>query len=241
MNIQRFIVIEDDLQQAETISRALRRRYPEAQTELIETENDFYHRFDRLTPEERKLTLIISDVMLPWAYPAQDTAHALGRGASVTFRVAGVRCWQRSRSQGNMVPWVYFTVLDEASVDFDSHRDAATRYVQKSSSIKPLFDAIAELTAANRPEEPVAAVPNRPKRRRSCHWRPPQQQPDAVVLNSPATRASSRSPAGHAQLERGRDGQSSLPSCRRRRLLLELLLAWKTKTPSGPPPRQLRH
>lgn len=141
-----FILIEDDPQQSATITTAIEGRYRNALVELLETESEFCERVDKMALGEARPRMIISDVMLPWAFPepnAPAVPHEVEQG---TFREAGLRCWERFRKRPDLktVPWIYFTVLDETTIDYEAHSDERTGYVQKAGSIEPLLQEIEE-------------------------------------------------------------------------------------------------
>jgi len=141
-----ILLIEDDCQQSETIKRAIERRYQSVSVELIESESDFCQRLHSLPDSKRKPRVVICDVMLPWASPAPDAPTQPREVAEGTFRKAGLRCWARFREHQDLrsVPWIYFTVLDEKTIDLKSYSDDKTGYVQKAGSIEPLFAEIDE-------------------------------------------------------------------------------------------------
>lgn len=141
-----FILVEDDPQQSETIQSALKRRYRDAEVELVETESEFYERMDAIPTLGERPHMVICDVMLPWAFASNDATPPPPDVAAGTFRRAGMRCWERFRKRPDLcsVPWIYFTVLDEKTIDLKSHSDARTGYVQKAGSIEPLYAEIEE-------------------------------------------------------------------------------------------------
>lgn len=157
-----FILIEDDPQQSETIKSAIERRYRDVEVRLSETESDFYDRLDKIPVRGDHPHMVICDVMLPWAFPSPDAPPQPAEVAEGTFRKAGLRCWERFRQREDLrsIPWIYFTVLDEKTIDLESHFDDKTGYVQKAGSIEPLYAEIEEFQDGDWPET-AAEVSNK--------------------------------------------------------------------------------
>ncbi|MCX6878529.1 MAG: hypothetical protein NTW21_32650 [Verrucomicrobia bacterium] len=141
-----ILLLEDDPQQSAIIMAAVERQCPNAEVELLETESDFYARIDRITPDGSRPLMVISDVMMPWAFPdpaAPAPPRAVVEG---TFRNAGFRCWEQFRQRDDMrcVPWIYFTVLEDKTIECVKYTDERTGYVHKGNSIEPLLQKIDE-------------------------------------------------------------------------------------------------
>lgn len=141
-----ILLLEDDPEQARSIKGAIERRFSNVQVVAEETESEFYQRLHSLATGHDLPLAVIADVMVPWAYPDPDAPVPPDDVRVGTFRKAGLRCWARFRSHASLkeVPWVYFTVLDDETIEFDAHSDARTRYVQKSGSIQPLLEELEE-------------------------------------------------------------------------------------------------
>lgn len=149
-----FLLIEDDPQQSETIKSAIKRRYRDVEVELIETESDFCNRLAKISVLGEHPHMVICDVMLPWAFPSPDAPSPPSDVVTGTFRKAGLRCWERFRRREDLrsIPWIYFTVLDEKTIDLQSHSDEKTGYAQKAGSIEPLYAEIEEFQDGDWPE-----------------------------------------------------------------------------------------
>ena len=93
--------------------------------------------------------------MLPWIFPELVTPDIPDEVKVGTFRKAGLRCWKWFRQYPcfQRVPWIYFTILDDVTIEFSKHADLLTGYVQKAGSIKPLFEEMEELLTASGPWE----------------------------------------------------------------------------------------
>jgi CheY-like chemotaxis protein len=141
-----ILLVEDDPQQSASIKAAVERHCRNAEVELLETESDFYARLAAITGSGTRPRMVICDVMLPWAFPDPDAPKAPPDVERGTFRKAGLRCWERFRQLDDLrrVPWIYFTVLDEKTIGFETHSDERTGYVQKAGSIAPLLQEIDE-------------------------------------------------------------------------------------------------
>jgi CheY-like chemotaxis protein len=142
-----IFLIEDDPQQSASIKAAIERRYRNAEVELLETESEFCNRIAELPAGGgRRPRIVVSDVMLPWAFPTSNTPEVPTEVVEGTFRKAGLRCWNRFRQREDLrqIPWIYFTVLDEKTIEFEKHSDEQTGYAQKSNQIDPLLDEMEE-------------------------------------------------------------------------------------------------
>ena len=139
-----IILIEDDPPQLEQNKKVLEKAFPELKVETLETESDFYGAVEGMT-EKKKPRAVLCDVMLPWSFPAPDAPQAPKTVMSEGFRKAGVRCWKlfRSKSCLREVPWIYFTILDELTIEYAQNRDAHTRYIKKTKDIEPLLREVA--------------------------------------------------------------------------------------------------
>ena len=141
-----IILIEDDPQQSASIMGAIKRRYRNTEVQLFETENAFCRRLPEIVGGEPVPRMIISDVMLPWEFPEPDAPSPPEEVTGGTFRKAGLRCWERFRKRHDLksIPWIYFTVLDAKTIEFDTYSDDRTGYTQKSGSIEPLLERMEE-------------------------------------------------------------------------------------------------
>ncbi len=146
----RIILIEDDPHQSASIKAAVESHYRNVEVEVLETESEFCERVAGMTLNGPKPSMIICDIMLPWAFPEAGAPKAPPDVGEGTFCKAGVRCWERLRKREDLrsVPWIFFTVLDERTIEFEKHRDDKTAYVQKSGSMEPLLQKIQEWTRA---------------------------------------------------------------------------------------------
>lgn len=139
-------MIEDDPQQSASIKAAIESHYRNVEVELLETESEFCNHVAKMPVGETRPHIVICDVMLPWAFPDPNAPEAPPEVVAGTFRNAGLRCWRRFRQREDLrsVPWIYFTVLDEKTIEFENHHDDRTGYVQKSGSIEPLLEEMEE-------------------------------------------------------------------------------------------------
>lgn len=139
-----IILIEDDPEQSEGIRRSIMEHRPDTKVIVLETESDLYARINAIPVDSPHPSLVVSDVMFPWASPDPDAPVAPAEVIKGTFRNAGTRGWARFRSRKDLrsVPWIYFTVLDVKTIDFKGHSDARTVYVHKGGSIRPLLEQI---------------------------------------------------------------------------------------------------
>lgn len=136
-----LLVIEDDPIQSETILSVLRQAFPCYEVVLAETESDFRAYVASLAHSHR-IVAVVSDVMMPWCHPSDKSPTPPREVLMGTYRQAGTRCFDWFRKRLQKTPWVYFTVLDESTIDFERHSDKQTRYVQKSGSISSLIEAV---------------------------------------------------------------------------------------------------
>jgi DNA-binding NarL/FixJ family response regulator len=141
-----IILIEDDPQQSASIKAAIERRYQNAEVELLETEAEFYKRVEAAPSGGVRPRMIVCDVMLPWAHPDPGAPAPGPEVIEGKFRKAGLRCWVKSRESKELksTPWVFFTVLDQSTIEFATHSDERTGYARKGPSIEPLLKEIEE-------------------------------------------------------------------------------------------------
>lgn len=137
-------LIEDDPMQSESIVAALQKRFGKMKIELFETESEFRKSIPSFQNPEFRSALVISDVMLPWAHPSPNSPPLPEDVEKGTFRKAGVRCYQEFRKVESLrdTPWIFFTVLDDKSINFSEFKDKKAHYIQKSASIAPLLKEI---------------------------------------------------------------------------------------------------
>lgn len=141
-----ILLVEDDPQQSESIKRAIQGRYQSADVKLVETESEFYDWVDRIPDVGPHPRVVICDVMLPWTFPSLNAPKPPSDVSKGTFRKAGLRCWKkfRQREHFRTVPWIYFTVLDEKTIEFANNRDNRTGFAQKSGPIEDLLEEMEE-------------------------------------------------------------------------------------------------
>ncbi|MEN9614432.1 MAG: hypothetical protein RLZZ347_739 [Candidatus Parcubacteria bacterium] len=163
-----ILLVEDDPQQAESIKRAIERHFPQYTVVVVDTEYAFRTRVDELARAASIPRMVVCEVMLPWEYPNPTTPDVPPEVREGTFRKAGTRCWKyfRQKTEFQRVPWIYFTVLDDVTIEFVQHSDLLTSYVQKSGSILPflkdmgdilLFSGLWNQTEQGIPDQPGAS------------------------------------------------------------------------------------
>ncbi len=112
----RIVVVKDDASYAESLERSLSRGFPGAVIERVSTEHEF---LGRLTSyQELPPSAFIVDVMLRWTDPAPDMPSPPEDVQRDGFYTAGVRCWERLRSNTRTqgVPVVFHTVLERGDL-----------------------------------------------------------------------------------------------------------------------------
>jgi len=144
-----ILLIDDDPIQTETISAAIQGVHPGATVTTLETESDFYDYLEKNKAQPAWIpSLVVCDVMLPWAFPSPDAASKKAPDDVVkgTYRKAGVRCWSKLRQEKQLkeVPWIYFTVLEAETIGFDQNRDSHTRHVRKEGNLEVFKRTIGE-------------------------------------------------------------------------------------------------
>lgn len=158
--MMKFILIEDDPRQSESIVNALKNRYS-CDVVLCETVCEFLDLLAQPHPDSP--CAVIADTMLTWDFPEDmvNRETPAWYGEPRGFCKAGMFCWCafRNKESFRTVPWIYFTVLDEklfAEVGGQfgrQYRDNRTRLVEKGPSIKPLFEEIAQLGIVDGPTQ----------------------------------------------------------------------------------------
>lgn len=144
-----ILLVEDDPQQAESISRAIQKRFPQYAVKVVDTEYTFRTYVEEMVRIASIPQMVICEVMLPWEYPEPVTPDTPPEVKEGTFRKAGLRCWRyfREKVEFQRVPWIYFTVLDDITIEFAQHADLLTSYVQKSGSILPFLEEMEDMFA----------------------------------------------------------------------------------------------
>ncbi len=141
------LLLEDDERQARIIRKVLLITFAGIEIKTIPSEIEAIECFKGLTTTP---FFVISDAMLPWS-PVGDDGKSFKHPLppdypeDIGFRQAGQRCWTEFRKLFPSVLWFYFTVLDDATIEFTKYRDEHTGYIQKAGSIEPLLDTIREL------------------------------------------------------------------------------------------------
>ena len=144
--MKRVVLVEDDLLQANSIKVCIMRHLVDVEVEVIEDESDFCEWLARLAPGDSSApVLIVSCMMMPWDSERLTDPPEVSKD----FRFAGSRCWKRFRERADLkhIPWIYNTVLDELTMQFEKNCDIFTGYAQKSRSIDPLLSEIDSLLA----------------------------------------------------------------------------------------------
>ena len=138
------LLLEDDNLQAETIAKAVNGHLRGVTVEILATESDAYARFEEMAKAGTTPMLVISDVMMPWAEAGPVVPPPPPAVVKGTFRKAGTRSWGnfRGRNEFAKVPWIYFTVLDEDTIEYKKYTDEFTGFRQKDGPVGPLLEEI---------------------------------------------------------------------------------------------------
>jgi CheY-like chemotaxis protein len=138
----RFILVEDNFQQARLIEDAIRRSFAHAVVEVVQTESRFYARIPEFV--ERPPNAIVLDMMLRW----RDANETVDPPPEVVSDVstAGIRCARRLNAIGH-VPIVLYTVLERT--DFDdglAQVPGVVAYVSKQADFTELMSVLKRFT-----------------------------------------------------------------------------------------------
>jgi DNA-binding NarL/FixJ family response regulator len=139
-----IVLVEDDPMQAESVKRAIERHFPGFEVEVVETEMEFRERLVRIPTGGDLLRLVVSCVLLTWAYPEPNPSPVPTEVLEGTFKQGGTRCRKEFRKREDLaqIPWIHWTVLNELTINLQGNWDRNTGYVHKSGSIYPLVEEI---------------------------------------------------------------------------------------------------
>ena len=138
MNI---VLVEDDHYEREDIKAAIREQFPTAVVQTIRTESAFMKALNTFV---QRPDIFLIDIMLRWTDPSPDITMP---PPNCSFLDAGFRCAEELQKVMPGVPTVLYTVLDNQDIQARRKKLARdVRYVRKSSDLRPLYDAIRELT-----------------------------------------------------------------------------------------------
>lgn len=137
--------LEDDPAQQGSTRMTLERKFRGIKVRQFSTEYEFreaVEQLDGLIP-----SLVISDVMVPWADPCEAIPDPPPDVQNGTSKRAGVRCHSYFRAKPLLieVPWIYFTVLDANAIGFQWQETTPTEYVHKGNTLTPLVLAVGKL------------------------------------------------------------------------------------------------
>lgn len=106
-----IIVVEDDYLQAQWIEGALKENYPQAETQLIESEYEFRSKREEFA--EKPPDLVVMDVMLRWTDAAPDLPPPPPDVERDGFFSAGIRCRQYLAEDPRtaQIPFLFYTAL----------------------------------------------------------------------------------------------------------------------------------
>lgn len=143
-------IIEDDQQYRDTITTAVHHFFKDAEVQEFATERDAEQAINFCREGKKSVpSLVISDVMLPYAFPEEGTEVIPEDWTDDSFRSAGVRLWKRFRGSNaegfDQAEWVYHTVLQPKTMDFENNHDSRTKYLGKDRELKELGELLAPL------------------------------------------------------------------------------------------------
>ncbi len=149
------LLIEDDPKQTKTIVDALKKVFPDVEDILTLTDED--SALICIRELKKGPYFVVSGVMMPWFNSETRrrqffTTPPYGF-SNDSWRSAGTRLWKEFRKMFPTVPWIYFTILDAKTIDFDANTDLYTGYVQKEGPLNPLIEEIRELLSIDDPLE----------------------------------------------------------------------------------------
>lgn len=150
MKPKNILLLEDDPLAGETIQACLKQMGgPKSFVHWLYTEMDFVDHVRKIKAGTAELPdVIVSDVMLPWAFAGEfDEVPPEVRAG--TFRRAGIRCHDLFRKEFGLPEnnekgpvWIYFTILDASLVGFDRDSDPRAMHVPKGDGADALRRAI---------------------------------------------------------------------------------------------------
>jgi CheY-like chemotaxis protein len=146
------LILEDDPTQRKSIERKVAAKWRGVSISHAETESDFREVVNRIATEDLPLPdLVLSDMMVPWAFPSPTPRPVPEDMKTETYHQAGMRCWKfyRDKIDHDLVaktPWVYFSILPEQVLP-GARCDSWTWYVRKDQGVDGLSAKIDEIDA----------------------------------------------------------------------------------------------
>lgn len=106
-----IVVVEDDYRQAQWIEGALKQSYPNAQTQLIESEYEFRSKREEFAAKPPDL--IVMDIMLRWTDAAPELPPPPPEVERDGFFSAGIRCKEHLAKDPRtaQIPILFYSTL----------------------------------------------------------------------------------------------------------------------------------
>ena len=137
----RFVLLEDDWQQAELIKNWLGDQFERSEIEIIETAKQFHARVDGF--KDNSPDVFIIDMMVRFTDP--DDENEASQGESVDFFRAGARCYEELRSRGLNGRAIIYSVIDNDDLQKANLNYLANIHIQKEEDKTELYNAICKL------------------------------------------------------------------------------------------------
>jgi DNA-binding NarL/FixJ family response regulator len=142
-----ILVVEDDGLQAESVVSGLKRAFPRAVVNLVETEHQFVTGIDQIKNDPP--SVIVMDVMMRWTEPSTDMPPRPENVKRDGFYKAGFRCRDllAQYKETKNIPLILYTVLENEDLymgDPDSFGTAT--YLRKDAELDSLVHTIRECT-----------------------------------------------------------------------------------------------
>lgn len=138
----RFVVLEDDWQQAESIKEWLESEFSDAKVSVIDTAK----KFQRMLPDFKKTPpdVFILDMMVRYTDP--DDEELRTDNDQDDFLTAGARCHEELRRLGLEGRSLIYSVTDKDDLAMAKLEYLADIHIQKGGDKATLLDAIRKLT-----------------------------------------------------------------------------------------------
>ena len=153
---QYLLVVEDDPDQADTIEKALRRRFSSHDVLVVETESEFRQGLLEITEHPPDVAII--DIILRWSEPDPPIPERPREVDEEGIQRAGLRCEQLLRHEPATakVPVIFYTVtkkthfaddLSAANADRRERGFPESAFLEKEPDLGTLTDAVWERLA----------------------------------------------------------------------------------------------
>lgn len=142
----KIVIVEDDPLQMEWLDGEIRKYFPKAVIERINTEHEFQSHLSDFVKNPPSIFVI--DMLLRWTNPSRNMPPQTEEVEKGGFFRAGLRCAQKlvNRDNTKKVPIIIYTVLEKDEIALDLKEIQSARYLRKDGAADKLIKEIRSLT-----------------------------------------------------------------------------------------------